>query len=125
MSLIHTIRRQVLHLAVGLLILLLIIWYLTPSSQTFLAGMILGLLTGLYNILHLARRVRIVGEQVIASKGKKVRSGLGMINRFLLVALAVTIVGLYPQHFDYKGLIAGLPICYILPLAAAFTQTRK
>lgn len=114
MESLQMIRRHVINLAVGLLIPLLIMWLLTPYKP-FIAGAILGILASLYNILHLARRLRITGEVAIATNGKRA-SGLGVINRYLMVTLAVLIIYKFPQHFDYRTFILGLPVCYILPL---------
>ncbi|SFI66656.1 ATP synthase subunit I [Thermoflavimicrobium dichotomicum] len=125
MNELHTIRRQVMLLAVGILITLLIMWFLTPPNfKPIVAGAVLGISVGLYNILHLARRLRISGEQAIATNGKRI-SGLGVINRYLMVTLAAIIIATNPQYFDPKGFAMGLPVCYILPLAVAIFQKKK
>jgi ATP synthase protein I len=114
MDMMQAIRRQVVILSAGILTLLLIMWFITPY-RVFLNGVILGILVSLYNILHLGRRLHLVGKQAITTDGKRV-SGLGVINRYLMVTLAIIIIAKYPQYVDYKGFILGLPICYILPL---------
>lgn len=115
--------RRLLFLSVGLLVILLIIWLLTPYKP-FIAGIALGLVTGLYNVLYTARKVRLSTERYIATGGKKAQ-GTGMINRFLMVTLAVIIAALRPTIFDMRTIALGLPICYILTVLLEFWQVRR
>lgn len=119
----QTIRRKVIYLTAGFLTALLIMWLLTPY-KAFIAGIILGLLVSLYNVLYLARRVRLAGESTIAAGTKKVQ-GTGMINRFLMAALAVIVGVKYPQVIDVRTIPLGLPICYILIVLLEFWQVKR
>ncbi|RAL23320.1 ATP synthase subunit I [Thermoflavimicrobium daqui] len=123
MDLMQFMRRQLVILTAVFLSLLLISWFLTPY-KTFIAGIALGILTAFYNVLHLARRLRLAGELAIQTDGKKM-SGLGVINRFLMVTLGVIILYKFPEVFDYRGFALGLPICYFLPFFIALVYRKK
>jgi ATP synthase protein I len=94
----HTIRRRVVILTAGFLALLLVLWLLTPYKK-MVAGAGLGLLVSLYNVLYMARKVRLAGETTLATGSTRHR-GTGMINRYLMVALAILVAFKYPMHFD-------------------------
>ncbi|MFC7440067.1 ATP synthase subunit I [Laceyella putida] len=119
----HTIRRRVVILTAGFLALLLVLWYLTPYKK-MVAGTGLGLLVSLYNILYMARKVRLAGEFTVATGSTKQR-GTGMINRYLMVALAILVAFKYPMHFDVRTIVVGLPICYILIILLEFWEARR
>lgn len=112
MNPLNTIRRQLLYVSSGLLILCLIFWLLFPY-QSLIAGVMLGLCISLYNILYLTRKIRLKGEHSIVTSLKMIQ-GSGMLNRYLMVTLAIIIAILYPQWIDVRTVVIGLPICYIL-----------
>ncbi|TCW39261.1 ATP synthase I subunit [Laceyella sacchari] len=119
----HTIRRRVVILTAGFLALLLVLWLLTPYKK-MVAGAGLGLLVSLYNVLYMARKVRQAGETTLATGSTRHR-GTGMINRYLMVALAILVAFKYPMHFDVRTIVVGLPICYILIIVLEFWEVRK
>jgi ATP synthase protein I len=121
MDFLPTLRRYTLASALLLLAGCLLAWFFLPY-KAFLAGMMLGMLTSLYNILQLARRLRIAGEWAVVTGGRK-GSGLGSLNRYLMVILAVFILYRFPSYFGVLGFMLGLPVCYLLPLAVNFFMT--
>ncbi|MBA4495954.1 ATP synthase subunit I [Paenactinomyces guangxiensis] len=118
-----SICRRVLVFTVGLIIALLILWFST-SYQQAIAGLILGILVSLYNVLYLARKLRIAGEYAIATGSPKT-PGVGMLNRFLMVTLAVMITVKYPGTFDFRSMVLGLPVCYILSVFMYFWCSKR
>lgn len=117
------IRRRLVNLSAGFLALLLVLWLLTPF-QKVVAGVALGLLVSMYNITYMARKVRMAGEVALAS-GSMRKRGTGMINRYLMVALAIIAAFKYPMYFDARAVVAGLPICYILIILLEILEMRK
>ena len=112
MTPLQTIRRRMLLFTVGLLVFLVICWFLFPyRSQT--GGLIVGITVSLYNFYYLSRKVRQKGEYTLA-KAVRHLSGSGMVHRFLMVALAIIVAILYPQWIDVHTVILGIPLCYIL-----------
>jgi ATP synthase protein I len=118
MDALSTLRRYTLVSALLLLTGCLLVWFFLPY-KALLAGVMLGLLVSLYNILQLARRLRIAGEWVMATGGRQ-GSGLGSLHRYLMVILAVFILYRFPPYFDVLGFMLGLPVCYLLPLVVHF-----
>ncbi|TCP69509.1 ATP synthase subunit I [Baia soyae] len=107
------IYYRVVMITLVLFITLLAFWLLTPH-KSLLAGVALGLSVSLYNFLHLARRVRLAGESVIETG--TARTGLGFIQRILMVTFAVLIAVRFPEQIDGRGIALGAPVCYILSL---------
>ncbi len=117
------IRRRMVGLTAGLLTVLLITWLLTPYKELAL-GFILGICVSLYNVLYMARRVRLAGEYAIATGSTKAR-GTGMINRYLMVALAILIALKNPDWVDVRAVALGVPICYIFLVLLEFWEVRR
>ncbi|SEM79985.1 ATP synthase subunit I [Lihuaxuella thermophila] len=117
------VRRRVVASTAGLLIALLITWLLTPYKD-LTAGLILGVCVSLYNVLYMARRVRLAGEFAAQTGSTKAR-GTGMINRYLMVALAILIAMKYPDWVDVRTVALGVPVCYILLVLLEFWETRR
>jgi hypothetical protein len=115
-----TIRRRVMVLTTGLLIVFLIMVFLTPY-RAFFAGLLLGTSVSLYNFWYLSWKLQLVLKNALA--GNKIR-GTGMINRFLVVAFAMLIAAKYPA-IDVKSVIIGLPLCYILSIFSYFTAPKE
>lgn len=116
-----TIRRRVMVLTTGLLIVFLIMVFLTPY-RAFFAGLLLGTFVSLYNFWYLSWKLQLVLKNALA--GNKIR-GTGMINRFLVVAFAMLIAAKYPAAFDVKSVLIGLPLCYILSIFSYFTAPKE
>jgi ATP synthase protein I len=120
---ITTIRRRVVFLTIVFLAILMIIWFFTPQKR-LVAGFFLGLCVSLYNTLYMSRKVRIAGERAILTGSTRNR-GTGMVNRYLMVALAIIIAIEYPGWFDVRAVPFGLPICYILIILLEFWEARR
>lgn len=117
------IQQQVVYFTAGILTLLLAIWFIVPY-QGIVAGIFLGICVSLYNVLYLAKKVRVIEENAIATKTSKYR-GIGMINRFLMVAFAILLAVKFPAWFDVIAVAAGLPFCNILAVCLGFVKVRR
>ena len=115
-------RRQILILGSGLIIALVILWLILPN-KSLVAGFILGCAISIYNILYLARKVRMTGE--VIANGTRSVMGTGFFNRILMVAFGVILVVKFPESIDYRSLILGLPVSYILMVFIAVFYTKK
>lgn len=111
----HSSSRLVLILTSIILLISILLWLITPA-KSFVAGFILGGLISLYNILYLARRVKLITQLVIA--GSQRHMGLGFLYRILMVIFGAILVYKLPEWFDYRSYVLGLPLCYILLLIA-------
>jgi ATP synthase protein I len=108
-------RRLVLILTAVTLFCSILLWLFTPA-KSFVAGFILGGLISLYNVLYLARRVKIISQLVIT--GVQRRMGLGFLYRVLMIIFGAILVYKRSEWFDYRSYVLGLPLCYILLLIA-------
>ncbi|WP_077614203.1 ATP synthase subunit I [Caenibacillus caldisaponilyticus] len=115
-------RRFILILSCAFYGASLLLWLFTPL-KSFAAGFILGGLISLYNILYLARRVRIIHEQAAWAVPR--RAGSGFVNRVLMVAFGVILAYRFPEQIDYRGLAPGLALGYILMVIAACRYNKK
>jgi hypothetical protein len=115
-----TTRRRVMVLTTGLLIVFLIMVFLTPY-RAFFGGLLLGTTVSFCNFWYLSWKMWLVTESALS--GNKIR-GTGMINRFFVVAFAMLIVARFPDTFDVKGVIIGLPLCYVLSIFSYFTTPK-
>jgi ATP synthase protein I len=115
-------RRFILSLTSCILIVSILLWFIIPA-KSLVAGFILGGSISLYNVLYLARRVRMVNEFII--RGSSRRVGLGFFNRVLMVAFAIILTYRFPEWIDYRSLILGLPLCYIILVVAACLYVKK
>lgn len=122
MDTVKTIRKRVVSLTTGLLTLLLIIWFMTPH-QRIVAGVFLGLCVSLYNVLNLLWKIKIGRESAFHAKPRF--RGVGMIHRYLMVALAVMIAVRFPEWIEVKAIVAGLPVCYIFLYCTQFIQVIR
>ncbi|MBA4602955.1 ATP synthase subunit I [Thermoactinomyces mirandus] len=117
------IQQQVVYFTAAMLALLLAIWFVAPY-QRIVAGIFLGICVSLYNVFNLAKKMRVVEENVIATKTAKYR-GIGMIHRYLMVALAIFFAVKFSAWFDVRAIVAGLPFCYILIAFLEFLDARR
>lgn len=115
-------RRFILILTSCILLASILLWLIIPA-KSLVAGFILGGSISLYNVLYLARRVRMVNEMII--RGSSRRVGLGFFNRVLMVAFAIILTYRFPEWIDYRTLILGLPLCYIFLVVASWLYVKK
>ncbi len=115
-------NRLVLILTSIILVLSLLLWFVTPA-KSFVAGFILGGLISLYNVLYLARRVSLITQLVIAGSHRP--KSLGFLYRILMVVFGIILVYKFPEWFDYRSYVLGLPLCYVLLLVATAITIYK
>ncbi|GGE28452.1 hypothetical protein GCM10011391_03770 [Pullulanibacillus camelliae] len=115
-------RRLIIILSSGFLTILILLWLLTPA-KSFIAGLLLGGLISFYNLLYLARRIRMAG--LVAITGRPGLRGTGMFNRILMVAFAVILAVRFPEAIDYRSLILGLLLNFVLLIIVAVLFARK
>ncbi len=116
-----SLRRRVMVLTAGLLIVFLVMSILTPFHTIF-AGLLLGTLVSLYNFRYLDWKLQQVVKS-LQQDGRLRRTG--MINRFLVVATAILVAIKFPAYFHALAVIIGLPLCYILSLFSYFITPTK
>ncbi|PRX42024.1 ATP synthase I subunit [Planifilum fimeticola] len=102
-------QRRVTILTFVVLALFFLLWLTTPMKAVF-AGLLLGGLASLYNVLHLARRIRLVRESIRTGSG---RVGTGLGNRLIMAAAAVIIAAKYPDFFNLAAVGLGLGLSYV------------
>lgn len=120
----QTIRRRVVSLAAGILFILLIVWLFTPY-RIYAAGFFLGVCVSVYNTLYLSSKMRRITEAALAQGRAGIGAGAGMLQRYLMVTLALLIAMMFPQHFHPLATIAGVPVCYILLPVFELWETQK
>ncbi|WP_169713645.1 ATP synthase subunit I [Paludifilum halophilum] len=119
---IHERTRRVTLLTSAVLTVILLLWATTPAKP-FFAGMFLGGLVSLYNILHIARKLRQVGERMLTGDGR--RSGIGMASRFLMLVLPVALAIRYPEWVDARSIFLGLPIGYAVAVVVEYRRQAR
>ncbi|SMO67239.1 ATP synthase subunit I [Melghirimyces algeriensis] len=102
-------RHRVLIFTASVLALIFLMWLIFPA-KSFFAGLFLGGLVSLYNVLHISRKLRLAGEAVLS--GAKTR-GLGMANRFLALVLPLILGIRFPEQVNVLSIFLGLPIGYV------------
>ena len=102
----------------------LIVLYLCTLYKEQIAGGLLGLWVSCYNVLFIGRKLRIVEEEVVATKASRSR-GTGMLHRFCMITLAVMLAYKYPQYIDARAIVVGLPLCYIFLFVQQFIEMRR
>ncbi|MGG0645016.1 ATP synthase subunit I [Sporosarcina gallistercoris] len=95
-----------------LLALLILGWAFTGAKEIF-AGLLLGLLFGLYNFWILIRKMEQFDKKL--DQGKKVSLGSGL--RFASGVAAAAIAMSMPEYFNLISTVIGLMIPYALLLA--------
>lgn len=116
------VRRLILILSCAVLAGLLLIWLFVPAKP-FVMGIIIGGLISLYNVLYLARRVRIAGQLTMTHSVRP--TGTGLINRILMIAFGVILAYRFPEWIDYRALVIGLPMSYVLMVVAMCLYINK
>ncbi|MCM3756079.1 ATP synthase subunit I [Sporosarcina aquimarina] len=94
-----------------LLALLILGWTFTGAKEIF-AGLLLGLIFGLYNFWILIRRMEQFDKKL--DQGKKVSLGSGL--RFASGVAAAAIAMSMPENFNLISTVIGLMIPYALLL---------
>ena len=94
-----------------LLALLIVGWAFTGAKEIF-AGLLLGLVFGLYNFWILIRRMERFDQKL--DQGKKVSLGSGL--RFASGVAAAAIAMSMPEYFNLISTVIGLMIPYALLL---------
>ncbi len=117
------IQQRVVYFTVGILTLLLVIWFIAPYQRT-VAGIFLGVCVSLYNVLYQAKKVRLIEESAFSEEPVKHR-GVGQTHRYLMVALAIVLAVKFPAWFDAIAVAAGLPFCNILSVCLGFVVVRR
>ena len=115
-------RRFILSLTSCILLISILLWFFIPA-KSLVAGFILGGAISLYNVLYLARRVKLAGLLVISGSSRK--AGLGFFNRILMVAFAIILTYRFPEWIDYRTLILGFPLCYAMLVPASWLYVKK
>lgn len=119
-------RRQTAILTCIVLALISVLWWTTPW-KAFFAGFFLGGVAGLYNALYLIRRLRRIDQQAIeqAMSTSKRRVNMGLANRFLMAAFPMLLAIRFPEWIDYRSVLLGLPVPYILLIAVGLRYTQR
>ncbi|GGH84072.1 Na+/proline symporter [Pullulanibacillus pueri] len=117
------IRRLIIILSSSFIIILILLWLVTPA-KAFIAGLLLGGIISLYNLLYLARRIRMAGQVAMTGAPGLLR-GTGMFNRILMVLFAILITARFPDWIDYRSLILGLLLNFVLLIIVAVLYARK
>lgn len=115
-------RRLILIFSCCILLVLILLWFLIPA-KSLIAGLLLGGCISLYNVLYLARRVRITGQMAMA--GTPGLAGSGVINRLIMIGFAIILAVRFPEAIDYRFLVLGFTMCYILLIIVAIIYARK
>lgn len=100
-----------------------LIWFFKPM-RALANGSLLGGLISLYNIFHLAFRLRIAGLRV--RSGSRKPAGLHMTVRFLTVIFGALLVYRFPTRIDYHSFVLSLLFGYLLLVTViSFYYLRK
>ncbi|TCP20253.1 ATP synthase I subunit [Scopulibacillus darangshiensis] len=103
--------RMMMIISCSIFIILTFLWFVTPAKP-LIAGFILGELISIYNIFHLAYRVKLAGDRVAAGSQKLV--GIKTLTRILMVGFGIILVYRFPEWIDYRSFVLTLPFGYIL-----------
>ncbi|BCU83265.1 hypothetical protein JIR001_30480 [Polycladomyces abyssicola] len=117
-------RRQTAILTCIFLALAFLLWWAT-SWKVFFAGIFLGGAAGLYNVLYLIRKLRLIDEQAMSAASGKRRVNTGLANRFLMAAFPMLLAVRFPEWIDYRSVLLGLPVPYILLIAVGLRHTQR
>ncbi|WJY26508.1 MULTISPECIES: ATP synthase subunit I [Sporosarcina] len=98
--------------ALFFLLALLILGWAFTEAKTIFAGLLLGLVFGLYNFWILIRRMEQFDKKL--DQGKKASLGTGL--RFAAGIAAAAIAMSMPEYFNLISTVAGLMIPYALLL---------
>ncbi|MDQ0160602.1 ATP synthase subunit I [Alkalibacillus salilacus] len=85
-------------------------WGFTDYETVF-AGLILGLVIGLFNLFLLQKRVDVIGEKAANNQTAK---SFGTLSRFAAAILVVVVIMRFPEHFNLLAGIIGLMTPYFV-----------
>jgi len=114
--------RLIIIFSGGFLTIFILLWLVIPA-KSFIAGLLLGGLISFYNLLYLARRIKMAS--LVAITGRPGLRGTGMFNRILMVVFAIILVARFPEAIDYRALILGLFLNFVLLIIIALLFMRK
>jgi hypothetical protein len=117
-------RRRTAILTSIFLALVILLWWATPW-KALLAGFFMGGVAGLYNALYLIRKLRLMDEQAMSAVPGKRRVNTGLANRFLMAAFPMLLAVRFPEWIDYRSVLLGLPVPYILLIAVGLRHTQR
>jgi len=115
-------RRLIIIFSSGFLTIFILLWLVVPA-KSFIAGLLLGGLISFYNLLYLARRIKMAS--LVAITGRPGLRGTGMFNRILMVVFAIILVARFPKAIDYRSLILGFFLNFVLLITVAVLFMRK
>ncbi len=99
---------------------LLILWVLLPYKP-FIAGIFAGGLVGFHHVVHIAHRLNIAGEKILAVSTPR---GTGMLYRILSLMVPLLIGMRHPEWIHPGSVLLGLPIGYVVVIAVEISQLR-
>ncbi|GAY77853.1 ATP synthase subunit I [Sporolactobacillus inulinus] len=88
-----------------------LIWFYEPV-RALASGFLLGGLISLYNVFHLAFRLKIAGLR--AQSGVRKSEGLHMTVRILMIVFGVLIVYRFSTRIDYRSFVLSLLFGYLM-----------
>ncbi|WP_126428853.1 ATP synthase subunit I [Brevibacillus marinus] len=106
--------RMVFSIAFLSLALVAILWALLPAYRLFLQSLFLGMLGSTINGAVLFSKTWRVGRAAVDSRVRP--RGTGMLQRFLVVGMALYSTVAFPQHFLLSGVLIGLFLIQLLTL---------
>jgi ATP synthase protein I len=116
-------RQTAIHTSIFLALVSFLWW--TTSWKAFFAGIFMGGLAGLYNVLYLIHRLRLLDAQVMATASGNRRVNTGWVNRLLMAAFPMILAVRFPEWIDYRSVLLGLPVPYILLIAVGLRHTQR
>lgn len=97
---------------IGLTVIgLFAVGYTLTSWETIFAGLILGMLFGLYNMWTLVRRYKKFDQAM--AEGRR-GAPLGTLLRFISAIAAVSLAMAFPNQFDLISTVIGFALPYVL-----------
>ncbi|GGH32714.1 ATP synthase subunit I [Paenibacillus segetis] len=109
----NSIVKVVNRVTLLLLSVMFLGWALLPDYKLHIAGFILGLLIGLFNLGYLSRKVQGLVNYVVTTEKKSL--SLGFLTR-LCMTLLVVMFGVKIEHFSLETIIIGLFIPQLLTI---------
>lgn len=119
-----TQRIKNLSLISGIAIIILGLSWFLLSENAFIAGLLLGTITGLINSLYSAYKINQLGHRVISGNQRRFAS-LGTGTRYALALLAALVAIKNPEHVHLAGVIIGLIFVPLVAFAEGFIAVQK
>jgi hypothetical protein len=109
----NSIVRAVSRITLVLLSVMFLGWALLPDYRLIIAGFILGLVIGWFNLGYLSKKVRDLVNLVVTQEKK--RFSFGFFTRMCMVLLVV-MFGVKVEHFSLEAIIIAMFIPQILTI---------